>query len=186
MTAKTELPDALPCARCNGLGVTKSTAWTSQEGRHYPERISTCYGCDGAKVFTKPDTVALIKSILSKKARRGLVSKRPKDDRAAYLWRWIRFNGGDDVTIPMTFGLSGDPYEEHLNDVAEYVAFKMYGHRSAGIARWGNLLTNNPISTAGMPWSAQPGGTVVSDDHDKTTMAMLAEERANIAAEQGL
>jgi hypothetical protein len=114
------------------------------------------------------------------------VSKRPKDDRAAYLWRWIRFHGGIDVTFPMTFGLGGDPYEDQLGDVAEYVAFKMYGHRSAGVARWGNLLTNNPISTAGMPWSAQPGGPVVCDDHDKTTMAMLADERANIEMEQGL
>jgi hypothetical protein len=62
----------------------------------------------------------------------------------------------------------------------------MYGHRSAGVARWGNLLTNNPISTADMPWSAQPGGPVVTDDHDPDTMVMLADERANIEAEQGL
>jgi len=181
MTAKTELPDTMPCKRCEGAGTQTLSNFGAPEGVYRPARTRLCVWCNGAKTFARPDIKALLQSILSKRSSTGLVSKRPKDDRAAYLWRWIRFHGGQDVTLPMTFDLYGDPYEDYLGEVAQYAARRMYGHRSVGVTRWGNLLTNTPLPTAGLPATAQSCGPVVTDDHDKTTMAMLEDERAGYA-----
>lgn len=169
-----DIPESAPCETCEGTGVNK---WVSQP----------CYSCDGAKTFAKPDLIGLLNPILSKKSRTGLMSKRPKDDRQAWLWRMIRFHTGADVTMPWTFTLRGDPYASYIDDFAIVVARKLTGHASAGGARWSGLLSNSPLpTTPDMPMTAFACGPVVTDDHDPITMAMLEDERASIEEEQNL
>lgn len=160
-----DIPESAPCKACDGTGVNK---WDG--GRR-------CYTCDGAGAFAKPDLMGLLNPIRSKKSRTGLVSKRPKDDRQAWLWRMIRFHTGADVTMPWTFTLRGDPYASYIDDFAIVVARKLTGHASAGGARWSGLLSNGPLpTTPDMPMTAFACGPVVTDNHDPITMAMLADE----------
>lgn len=176
MTRKTisltdkDVPESAPCETCEGAGVNK---WDGSR---------RCYACGGAKIFKKPDLIKLLEPILSKKSRSGLVSKRPKDDRQAWLWRMVRFHTGADVTMPWTFTIRGDPFASYIDDFAMVVAHKLTGHGSAGGARWSGLLSNNPLpTTPNMPATAFPCGPVVTDNHDKTTMAMLEDEARALA-----
>ncbi len=154
------MPDTMPCKRCAGAGDVDDVLNAGKKRK--------CYCCDGQGHFAKPDAAALVKSILSTKSKTGLVSKRPDDDRAYYLWRWVRFHKGDDVTLPVTAmsAIAGDPYEEAIDEVARYVAHRLSGHSSVGVARWGRLLTNapEPADLHMMPGSAHSCGPVADAD----------------------
>ena len=91
--------DGKPCRRCRATG-----------------RIR-CESCEGRGTFKRPDFKRILEEI---KGRRGLRSKRPQNFRAYYVWRWARFHGGVDVTLPMVAStlLGSDPYRKELDVLA--------------------------------------------------------------------
>ena len=61
------------------------------------------------KKGTTCQTPEIIKAIMG---RKGLRSPKPSQEdiagrRAAYVWRWARFHGGADVTMPCTVDNAG-------------------------------------------------------------------------------
>ena len=160
------IPDRIDCKHCKGTGKTHHAAWTALSGRHYPARTDDCYKCDGDGYFTNPDFDAkeLGAAIFSTRKKGALVSKRPKDDRAYYIWRMIRFHTGADVTLPMTASIcvSGDPYVPRLDAIAELISERMTGRKSSGRARWRSTMLGEE-SGPGLAASAYSGGPVVLD-----------------------
>lgn len=150
------------CKACKGTGITVYEAFTTDEGRHYPRKERTCVWCDGKGYFEKPDFRAIL---LAVKGRKGLKSKRPDDKRAYYVWRMARFNGGADVTLPMTasLGANYDPYTPDLDRLADLVAKRVYGTDLAAANRWGRALGYLDRDLPGLPASAYSGGPVVMD-----------------------
>jgi hypothetical protein len=150
------------CSSCKGTKLYVRAAF-DYNGRHYPEQRSACNACKGAGEFTFPDVKAIIHAIAG---RKGLRSKRPEDTRAYYVWRWARFYGGADVTLPMTaqYAVHGDPFDDVLRALAERVAAHVYGTKSAGPARWREVLTGEPAPD-GLPSSAYSSGPVLLDDN---------------------
>jgi hypothetical protein len=167
---------SLPCTSCKGTGTYVSPAW-SYEGTDYPERTTKCYGCDGRGSFTCPDTAAIVK-LLSGKSKGGLRSAKPKQDteagkRAAYVWRFARFHGGADVTMPCTVDAQGDPYKVLLDLMADAVASRAFGTNMAAAYRWGRALGfTNKATPEGLPASAYEGGPE-HDWKDQDTITML-------------
>ena len=193
-------PDTMECSICDGRGYTDraaftSSAYTSEAWRdkrtkisyparfhaavHYPASRDKCLSCDGRGTFAKPDLDNIVTRILSAKSRGGLVSKRPKDDRAYYVWRMTRFHTGADVTMPFTASMDvrGDWYAPLLERAAVELAKRLTGHGSAGSARWRQALGYTDVDTTGMPEAAHEGGAVVLDgDKPRGERAELCEQ----------
>lgn len=153
--------DTLPCGRCEGSKLTISEAWTAVDGRHFPRREKPCIWCDGVGHFTKPDLTALVKAVKGRKPGK-LRSKRPDDTRAYFIWRMARFHTGDDVCLPMAaqMDIAGDPYRDMLELVAEMLAERLTGHKSAGRSRWQAAMYGTDPQERYMPASAHQGGPV--------------------------
>ena len=115
------------CTVCNGTKVASYDAGRS------------CIWCAGTGTFTAPDIAGICAAL---KGRKGLISKKPQDKRAAYVWRMARFHGGKDVTLPVMASLDvrGDPYVETLETLAEEVAKRVYGSDMLGAAAWAGLI----------------------------------------------
>lgn len=130
--------------------------------------VRPCYKCDGKGIFTAPDWDALLTAIRGRGGKlRSARPGREKGDRAYYIWRIARFNGGADVTMPMMASLfsDGDPFLPELDAFADAVAVRVFGTRLAGAARWGRLLTNNaPATPPGLPATAYEFGPVLGPD----------------------
>lgn len=150
--------DKITCAHCKGEGKTFHAAFVAPSGRRYNARYDVCYKCDA------PDVKAIVAVIFSKRKEGALVSRRPKEDRPYYVWRMVRFHTGADVTLPMaaSLGVSGDPYKDQLDAIAELIAQKMTGRSSSGRARWRSALRGEEPE-AGLAASAYPGGPVILD-----------------------
>lgn len=154
-----ESAETRPCKKCNGSG--KAFHFDFQKERGQPP--DPCYSCKGAGSFSTPDYRAILAAI---KGKRGLCSKRPKDRRSYFVWRWARFNGGADVTLPMTamYDNEGDPFEPELDALAAIVAKRVFGTMAAGAHRWGHAMGWTDQILAGLPDSAYPGGRVADPD----------------------
>jgi hypothetical protein len=159
------------CERCGGTG--KREHWDKTRTDKVP-----CNNCGQQGCFYRPmlgDLLKMVVSIQNDKLR--LRSASPKRGnhtacRAAYVWRIARFNGGEDVTMPMMapMMLGDDPYKEYLEALADFAAKACCGTNMAGALRWAPLLgsasfadvekymANNP-----QPASALPCGPVVMD-----------------------
>ena len=111
------------CTRCNGTKVAS----------YDPSKA--CIWCKGTGEFSQPDLDAIRAKL---KGRKGLVSKKPDDKRAGYVWRMARFHGGKDVTLPVMAPLdvTGDPFIEELDVLADETAKTYFGSDLAGAARW--------------------------------------------------
>jgi hypothetical protein len=115
------------CTRCNGTKVASYDA------------TKTCIWCKGTGTFEAPNLDA-IRAIL--KGRKGLVSRKPEDKRAAYVWRMARFHGGKDTTLPMMapLDINGDPFIDQLDTLADETAKLYFGSDLAGAHRWYRAL----------------------------------------------
>jgi hypothetical protein len=153
--------DTLPCGRCNGTMINVYEGFTAVDGTVYPRKEKPCLWCDSLGHFTKPDLAALVKAVKGRKAG-TLRSKRPDDSRAYFIWRMARFHTGADVCLPMTaqMEVAGDPYRDMLELVAEMLAERLTGHKSAGRARWQSAMYGSAPQERYMPDSAFPGGRV--------------------------
>jgi hypothetical protein len=136
------LPAALPCERCGGAGrctcpFCKGGGCQFCEGGSDP-----CSACDARGVFFRPDPARILSVIFGP---RGGLRKPPFSDREAYaVWRWARFHGGKDVSLPVTAGVAtwGYPkeYQELLDRIAEQAAERAFGSHWRGAARWAKAL----------------------------------------------
>jgi hypothetical protein len=160
------MTETRPCLTCKGEKILVSKAFTSLEGKHYPERRSQCYACRGAGEFMAPDIEAILAAI---KGKKGLRSSRPVDKRDApgsarpyYVWRMARFHGGADVTMPMcaSMDVGGDPFRVELDAIADSVARRVYGSDLAAAHRWGRAFGYLDRDMPGLPSSAYSGGMV--------------------------
>ena len=160
------------CKRCEGGGITIRKAF-SYEGRHYPERRDPCLSCDGRGYFLPPDAGEIIEQIRGRK--KGLMSKRPDDARAYYVWRTARFHGGADVTMPMMASLEvrSDPFIAELDVIADKVAAEVFGTAMAGAHRWGRALGYLDQDIPGLPDSAYHSGPVADADKPEEEMLEL-------------
>jgi len=151
------------CTRCKGTGISVREAFTGTKGQVFPREERACPFCDGRGTFEAPDYAAIVKAV---KGRKGLRSKRPDEARAYYVWRFARFHGGADVTLPMmaTFEVTGDPYVKHLDVLAELVAQRVFGTDKAAAVRWahamGHEVSDSYLKGQILPASARPGGPV--------------------------
>jgi hypothetical protein len=166
--------EALPCTRCEGTGIRKPIVDTKGDV-YTPTR--PCVACDGLQTFNAPDITALVNLIKGRKPGK-LRSKRPENPRAYFIWRYARFHGGQDVTLPMqaNFEVMGDPFIPLLEAVAEKVAQCVYGTDMAGSLRWAHAMGHEVSDsyldgTAIGPPSAMPGGPVVMDGDKPMTEA---------------
>lgn len=174
----TDFKSPQPCTRCKGTGTRVSSAWTSDAGKHYPERTDPCYACHGEKTFPGLDIPAIVELVMTGKGdkrrfRKSWPSKMSPwgnknvtERRAYFIWRLARFHGGADVTMPMTAmdATTGDPFKEALDALSDVVAKKVFGTDRAALARWGGLLGfSNAQSEPGLPSSAYEGGPVVTE-----------------------
>jgi hypothetical protein len=137
--------------------------------------MERCNGCDGAKTFAVPVFGWLVEACFSTRGRNKgqLAVSRPslssihsvhQSARLYYVWRLTRFHAGKDVTLPIMAesAIKGDPYRAELDACARLIAERVTGCGSVGTARWrGALLGEAP--PAGMPWSAEEGGPVVTE-----------------------
>lgn len=153
--------EARPCTRCQGTG--RSTL----RGAH------ACWCCQGRGTFAPVDVQAVRLAIAGRKT--GLRSAKPKDDtengrRAAYVWRWARFHGGADVTMPCTVSADGDPWKKELDDLADVISKEVFGTDMAATYRWGSALglIKAGCVPQGLPPSSYQGGKV-NDGRDKET-----------------
>ena len=180
------------CPRCKGTGTRA----------HWDKKITEllpCNNCNGSILFHAPNFGDLAKLVLSD--RTGpitLKSSTPKRDgtnlmnRAAYVWRIARFNGGLDVTMPVMapIMLGDDPYIKELDSLADGCAKLACGTNMAGAIRWAPLLgsasseaVDKYIEKHPQPASALPCGPVVMQGHSEE---LEAEEAAYLADEESL
>ncbi len=171
------------CTRCKGQGVTHHKAFTytdSVTGRvsSYPDRTDKCYACDGAGHFLPPNESALRAAI---KGRKSLRSAKPvtcdgdRADRAYYVWRMARFHGGVDVTMPITAscGVSGDPYRDDLDVIADKVSREYFGTDLAAAHRWGRALGYVTRDMPGLPATAYESGPVLTAEKPEEELPEL-------------
>lgn len=128
------------CENCKGKGIRE--AYTLSTG--YVIQARDCVSCSGKGKFPEINETAILDAILvrPKNGKARVRSAKPKDGRAAYVWRMARFHGGIDVHLPVmaTFDISGDPYEKELSLIADRVAKEYFGSDLRGAARWGKAL----------------------------------------------
>jgi hypothetical protein len=128
----------------------------------FPDR--PCYSCEGKGYFEPLNIPSILQEI---KGRKGLCSKRPKSDRAYFIWRLARFHGGVDVTMPMMAecAIHGDPFDKELDALADAVAKKVFGTNMAAANRWGKLLGYIENDIPGLPATAYENGPVLIDNN---------------------
>ena len=163
------------CTSCKGSGRYHSDAFTGSDGKLWPAIDRDCYSCDGRGTFEAPDVAAIWAAIKGRKP--GTVrSKRPDDGRAYFVWRMVRFHTGADVTLPMvaSMEISGDPFRDDLDRLAEIIAAKLTGHRSVGVTRWRAAMygETDPFDPL-MPASAYSGGPVADACKPETEVMEL-------------
>jgi hypothetical protein len=117
----------LPCRVCNGLGAYRHANKTeldrvlfliiSQQGKT-KGRIKSNWSWAKEKTLTGHDRMTF--------------------NRAYYVWRWARFHGGEDVTLPFNANFIGgsDPCRATLDRWSEIVAKRAFGSDLAGAKRW--------------------------------------------------
>jgi hypothetical protein len=108
-----------------------------------------CMACSGTGTFKQPDVVQLYHLV---RGHKGLRQNQPKNARAAYIWRMIRFHAGVDTSLPteLEYLRQTDPWVELLDVVAEHLAMRWYGDNTAGVRRWGPVLgLTEPENTDG-------------------------------------
>jgi hypothetical protein len=137
------------CIACKGTGKAESSFQNIKEW-------TTCGVCWGLGEyrhagFTELDRILLL--IVSQQGKtKGLLKTswswkgEPKEDnhdrvtfnRAYYVWRWARFHGGEDVTLPFTAGYrcGSDPCKETIDRWANVVARNAFGTDKEGTGRW--------------------------------------------------
>jgi hypothetical protein len=137
------------CVTCKGTGKVESTFQNIKEW-------NTCHACWGLGEFrhageTELDRILLL--IVSQQGKtKGLLKTswawkgEPKEtthdrvtfNRAYYVWRWARFHGGVDVTMPFTAGwrCGSDPYKETIDRWSKTVARVALGTDKVGTKRW--------------------------------------------------
>lgn len=152
--AKAAAPDPvedvlLHCVACKGTGKGGKSAFGG-------ERERDCDCCSGLGVYRhagKAELDRILALIVSQQGKtKGRLksswqwSKEPKEhgfdrvtfNRAYYVWRWARFHGGEDVTMPWTAGwrAGGDPNQKTLDRWSEIVAKRAFGSDMVGARRW--------------------------------------------------
>lgn len=150
------------CSRCSGSGLEPSG--------------DKCWHCKGRGNWPAPDVRAIVDQLFTRKRGPRRFRRSFPDGldrfgdfeagRAYFVWRLVRFHGGIDVTMPMTahLVLHGDPWWRELDDLAGWIAKKVFGTEMAGAARWGQALGVIDSAPAGLPDTAYPGGPVVIGD----------------------
>jgi len=152
------------CKNCNGTG--RRDGWTTPEGTVLPSY--PCLSCEGRGTFADPNVAGLVRLVMSTRKGAGLITaprqiwKRmgSDGDRAYYVWRMARFHGGQDVRMPIMAGclVSGDPYVDVLDRIADRIAKVAFGTDRAAAYRWGNLLVGEIATPSGLPPSSYAGG----------------------------
>ena len=165
-----DIPETKPCGRCKGTCRT-DFEWNGQA--HGPGPCSTC---NATGVFSVPDWQAIIQAITKpgKNGRTFRLSKPPfknewkdrAEGRAYFVWRFVRFHSGQDVTMPVcaVSCVRNDPYFDELETLASLLAKRFFGTDIAAAMRWGNALGWDLPHLNGLPASAYSGGPV-ADEH---------------------
>jgi hypothetical protein len=177
------------CKDCKGEGEHVSPAWTTAEGKHYPESRRSCSTCEGARTVPAPNVGAILQAITTTrgatKGHRKFRASAPADwakstqglanRRAYYVWRLARFHGGADVTMPMTAELfcGRDAFRAELEQLAEAVARRAFGTDMAAAYRWSSALRGTPVP-AGLPPASYPCGPAF-DAHKPAWEALEAK-----------
>lgn len=138
------------CTVCKGSKVRISPAFTSLEGREYPERINPCSACYGLGDFPEVNETEIRAAITATRGKnkgkiRAAMTSSGKDiagDRAYYVWRLARFHAGVDMTLPMTADLMsrGDPYKKDLDRLSDLIAKESFGSNMRAARAWGQAL----------------------------------------------
>lgn len=154
-----ELTTDYTCPECDG-GIAKN--WKGDP--------VTCDECGGTGLLPAFDLDEIITRIKGRKPR-TLRSKAPEhwgrecnqhDKRAYYVWRMAKFNGGQDMTMPMT-AMSVMRHDRammhHLDEIADAVARACFKTDMAAAYRWGRALgLTNAQPPNDMPVTAYEGG----------------------------
>lgn len=171
------MPDNRSCLGCKGNGrmVQEAFTFTDQatgKSTSYPRRVRRCYGCHGAGSFQPLDEIDIRHAIMGK---RGLRSTRPAAPRAYFVWKFARFSGGADVTLPMqaTAEVHHDPFKLELEALADVIAREVFGTDLAAAHRWGHALGHLDRDLPRLPASAYPGGPVADKDKPDEEAAEL-------------
>lgn len=174
MTASIDISSPRSCTRCKGAG-KYVRSWDAEGAEPH-----ICASCDGAATFEGLDVVGLVELVMTGKKgsekrsfRKAWPEKwnvwRNKDvkiRRAYYIWRMARFNGGADVTMPMTAmdATTGDPFTKELDAISDLVAKKVFGTHMAAAYRWRNALGGHVSVPAGLPETAYSNGPVADSN----------------------
>lgn len=142
----------IACLRCEGTKVIVHKAFTSLDGKDYPETRYPCHCCNGRGVFPPIDKKAVLSLLIATKGKnKGRIraamtspfsSEGVNASRAYYVWRIARFHGGKDMTMPMTADMivRGDPFKKELDAMADQVAKAFFGTDMAAALRWGQAM----------------------------------------------
>jgi len=161
-----------PCNSCKG---SKKSSWDDKP----------CFACQGKGEFTPPDFKAILAAITkTTKTGRAFRQSKPKfeneyrnrdEGRAYFVWRWTRFHGGADVTMPVCAcsAVHGDPFFDEMEAFASILAKKVYGTDKAAAYRWMNALGHDLPVPADQPASAFPCGPVADEHKPQTEEAEL-------------
>lgn len=143
-----EHEQSAPCTSCKGAKMVFHKGFTSLEGKVYPDEMRACYKCEGRGEFPAVDFADILKRIIATKGKnKGRIresfpspsrSEGVNANRAYYVWRIARFNGGRDMTMPMTAHMliNGDPHQKALETFSDIVAKKFFGTDMAAAQAW--------------------------------------------------
>lgn len=139
---------AAPCLSCLGSKTRFCKGFTSLEGKVYPDETRECYKCEGRGEYPAVDFRDILSRVLATKGKnKGRIraafpspsrNEGVNANRAYYVWRMAQFNGGKDMTIPMTAQMliGGDPHWKALERFSDEVAKRFYGTDMAAAQAW--------------------------------------------------
>ena len=165
-----------PCKRCEGTGKTFHKGFTTVDGsRTHPDRTDECHCCEGRGTYPPVDVDDILGKITKGTNGKRTFRKSAPDhygkgnlagNRAYFVWRLARFHGGADVCMPMVAEclVSGDPYEDELNLLAERVAKRVFGSDMAAANRWGMALGYLKTPIPGLPARAYEDASAHDDN----------------------
>ena len=136
------------CLACKGTKERFIKGFTALDGTVFPDETRECYKCEGRGEYPAVDLKDILSRIIATKGKnKGRIraafpsptrSEGVNANRAYYVWRMARFNGGKDMTMPMTAQMliGGDPHFKYLDTFSDIVAKKFYGTDMAAAQAW--------------------------------------------------
>lgn len=180
-TLLAELTKPRPCTGCNG---TQKASYDANAVCLRCNRVSNDGTYPGLDLLAVHDALFTSRGG-TRRFRKSFSSAAGFSDRFSarvyYVWRIARFNGGADVTMPMTAELliSADPFKPELEQLAQIVARQVFGTAKAGAHRWARALGYDVPEDESLPATAQRCGPVVigeKPDFEQAELDLGGEE----------